>query len=332
MAKLIGAQKLVLQAIKDLPQDAAGFVTDTQLVQSTNIALNDVRDWIETLEKHGYVDVARTKKGLSASVTAEGRLVLSQFLPFNDEKQVIRTILVLAANPKRTQPLRLDEEVKKIEQGLGRAKRSDQFKLVKKWAVTDDDLRRALMDHKPEIVHFSGRGSGSRELVFENDSGQIRLITGDALFRLFELCSDRVKCVVLNACYSQTQADAIAKHVDYVVGTEKAIGDEAAMKFAFGFYDGLGSDHNFEDAYKQACVAIELANLPYDQTPIFVNRNREALFPNAAEPQPKRMSKNGVLLPKWCYRDNHLGAERHEDAFAFRHQVYQAHRRSALLF
>ncbi len=54
--------------------------------------------------------------------------------------------------------------------------------------------------------------------------------------------------------------------------------------------------------------------------------------PNAAEPQPKRMSKNGVLLPKWCYRDNHLGAERHEDAFAFRHQVYQAHRRSALLF
>ena len=54
--------------------------------------------------------------------------------------------------------------------------------------------------------------------------------------------------------------------------------------------------------------------------------------PNAAEPQPKRINKNGVLPPKWCCLDTHLGAERHEDAFAFRHQVYQPDRRCALLF
>jgi hypothetical protein len=54
--------------------------------------------------------------------------------------------------------------------------------------------------------------------------------------------------------------------------------------------------------------------------------------PNAAEPQPKRMSKNGVLPPKWCCLDTQLGAERHEDAFAFHYQVYQPYRRQALLF
>jgi hypothetical protein len=57
-----------------------------------------------------------------------------------------------------------------------------------------------------------------------------------------------------------------------------------------------------------------------------------AVLPNAAEPQPKRISKNGVLPSKWCCRDNQPEGERHEDAFALRHQVYQADRRCALLF
>jgi hypothetical protein len=50
MAKLFGAQRLVLQAIQDSPKDAAGFVTDTQVAHSTKIAVKDVSNWIETLE------------------------------------------------------------------------------------------------------------------------------------------------------------------------------------------------------------------------------------------------------------------------------------------
>jgi len=71
-----------------------------------------------------------------------------------------RTILILALNPKNTERLRLDEEVKKIEQELERAPQRDQFRLVQKWAVTDVELRQALLDHKPEIVHFAGHGTG----------------------------------------------------------------------------------------------------------------------------------------------------------------------------
>jgi hypothetical protein len=82
MARLIGAQRMVLQAILDLPKDTAGFVKDTQIAQSTEIATSDVRDWIETLEGEGYVEVARTGVGLSASTTAQGKLILRQFQPF----------------------------------------------------------------------------------------------------------------------------------------------------------------------------------------------------------------------------------------------------------
>ncbi len=213
----------------------------------------------------------------------------------------MRTLLILAANPKGTERLRLDEEVKKIEQGLERSKRRDQFKLVVKWAVTDDDLRRAMLDNEPEIVHFSGHGVGSghgdsgrdfvteREdgtggLAFENDSGQVQLITGDALARLFELCADSVKCVVLNACYSEAQANAIAEHIDYVVGMKKAIGDEAAIKFAVGFYDALGAGRDVEKAFKFGCIAIDLKGIPEYLTPVLKKKSISATIPTAPSP------------------------------------------------
>jgi len=79
MAKLFGAQRMVLQAILDLPQDSAGFVTDKQIKQRTNIALRDIKDWIETLDGEGLVEAARTTEGFSASITAKGRLQLGLF-------------------------------------------------------------------------------------------------------------------------------------------------------------------------------------------------------------------------------------------------------------
>ena len=71
MARLIGAQRMVLQAILDAQGEARNYVADIWIAQSTRIALNDVRDWLETLEGEGYVEVARTEVGLIASITAK---------------------------------------------------------------------------------------------------------------------------------------------------------------------------------------------------------------------------------------------------------------------
>ena len=58
------------------------FVEDSQIARTTRIALKDVRDWLETSEGDGYVKIARTEAGLSASITAKGRLALGQYRPF----------------------------------------------------------------------------------------------------------------------------------------------------------------------------------------------------------------------------------------------------------
>ena len=89
-----------------------------------------------------------------------------------------------------------------------------------------------------------------------------KLISTEALVELFELCADHVECVLLNACYSEIQATAIAQHINYVIGMSQAIGDRAAIEFAKGFYDALGAGKSIEVAFRFGCVAIHAENLP----------------------------------------------------------------------
>src|SRR4051794_6677456 len=82
MARLFGAQRLVLQAIQDAQGETSGCIGDTRIAQSTQIALRDVRDWFLTLDQDECVDLGLTEGGLKASVTAKGRLALGLYRPF----------------------------------------------------------------------------------------------------------------------------------------------------------------------------------------------------------------------------------------------------------
>ena len=185
----------------------------------------------------------------------------------------MQKILVLAANPKTTSRLRLDEELRDIEAGLRRAQHRDEFAFAQRLAVGPRDIQRAMLEETPQIVHFSGHGDGAEGLVFEDDAGQAQRVSGEALAGLFALFADPtepnpIHCVVLNGCYSAIQAEAIAEQVPYVVGMTQAIGDRAAIDFAVGFYDALGAGRSVEFAYKLGCAAIDLAGKPESATPI----------------------------------------------------------------
>ena len=184
----------------------------------------------------------------------------------------MKKILILAANPKGTSPLGLDEEVRDIDDGLQRAKHRDQFDLVQRWAVRPRDIRRAMLDINPQIVHFSGHGTGEEGLVLEDETGQAKLVSGEALTALFKLFADQLECVVLNSCYAQKQAEEIVKYIPYVIGMKQAIGDKAAIEFAVGFYDALGAGRSVEFAYKLGCSAIQMAGISEHLTPVLKKR------------------------------------------------------------
>lgn len=202
-----------------------------------------------------------------------------------------RKILILSANPKGTSQLRLDEEMREIKEGLRRSRQRDQFEIKTEGAVRYRDIHRAILDYEPNIVHFSGHGAGEDGLMFEDEIGQVKLVDAEALAGLFELFADQVECVVLNACYSEVQAKAIAQHISHVIGMSQAIQDKAAIEFVVGFYDGLGSGKTYEFAYKLGCNVIRMAGIPEHLTPQLLGKN----YPYP--PSRKSVSQRPVPVP-----------------------------------
>jgi nucleoside phosphorylase len=204
------------------------------------------------------------------------------------------TILFLAANPSGTDPLALDREARAIQRELEGAGYRDCFEFETRWAVEPLDLLRELRKLKPTVVHFSGHGgprvggqlsrgpaprrdivgehgahAGKQQhgLFFQGADGRARFVPAQALEQAFGAAGSSVQLVILNACYSEVQADALLAHVDCVVGMSGSIHDDAARSFAIGFYGGLGERESIAAAYKQGRAAISLEGLHDGELP-----------------------------------------------------------------
>jgi len=181
-------------------------------------------------------------------------------------------IMLLAANPKNTSRLRLDEEVREIREGLRLAREREQFQIDSHWAVRTRDFYRHMLDMQPQIVHFSGHGTGKDGIVLEDVTGKAELLSTEQLSSLFNLFASKgVKCVLLNACYSEEQANAIAQHIPYVIGMNQSIGDQAAIIFAVAFYDALGAGESIEFAFKLGVT--QLGGLKEQENPVLIKKN-----------------------------------------------------------
>lgn len=271
---------------KIMEEDAPDGTPGTQIVQNVTGNQNQVFGQVTGGQVFGNVSGM-----VVTGETIHSRTAPAADLTSNDKDTSlgVKTILVLAANPKGTDPLRLGEEVRKIQAGLERSQYRSRFRIEQRWAATPMDVRCALLDCKPQIIHFSGHGVGHElgdgststrkltaipnsatepeGLMFEDETGQIKLVSGDAIANLFALFSDQIEFVVLNACYSEVQATAIGQHIPYVVGMKRAIGDQAAIEFAVGFYDAILATQLVGKVYKLGCSAILMAGIPEHLTP-----------------------------------------------------------------
>ena len=117
-------------------------------------------------------------------------------------------------------------------------------------------------------MHFSGHGSSNHTILLQTADGQSAAVTGTALRDLFQLGQARLRCVVLNACYTEEQAAAIAEVVDCVVGMSDAISDDAAQRFATAFYGALGAGQSVKTAFAAGCNRIDLSNLAAQHKPV----------------------------------------------------------------
>jgi len=165
--------------------------------------------------------------------------------------------LYLAANPADTPSLRLDVECREIAATIRTGRYRDRIEFAARWAARPDDLQ-ALNDEEPQVLHFSGHGEGAGGLWFEGADSAAQPVGADALAQVMRAAGASVRLVVLNACYSETQAEAVRAHVPCVVGISSAIGDRDGAHYAVALYRAIAFGHSVANAHAQGLAALAM--------------------------------------------------------------------------
>jgi len=131
-------------------------------------------------------------------------------------------------------------------------------------------LKRKVRHDEYHIIHFIGHGgfdkaSGEGALLFEDDNGRGRTVSGDQLAAV--LYGKRsLRLVLLNSCegarngvddpFSGVAASLVEREVPAVIGMQFEITDRAAVLFAGEFYTMLAEGQPIDSAISEARLSI----------------------------------------------------------------------------
>jgi hypothetical protein len=124
-------------------------------------------------------------------------------------------------------------------------------------------------------------------LYAEGALGETALIPAEALRDLFAMpaISSVVQLVVLAACLSDSQADAVARSIPAVIGMRGSVLDETVLAFSRGLYMALGQGLSAAEAFEFGRNAIKLEGIAESDLPHLFATSRNAAasvrpFPN----------------------------------------------------
>ena len=200
-----------------------------------------------------------------------------------------KTILVLSANPNNSSSLSLAEAVREIDRCLTQSKCRDRFNLTYRWTARLKDVQRAILEICPHFVHFSGHGAIEKQLALEDETGEVSLVSTEEVSELFKLFTDHIECILLDDCYLESQAKAIAESAPYVIGLNHATGGLATREFTAGFYNALISGQSIDFAFRYALTSYLKTNVSRGSIPVLIKKSL-----NVRQPVP---SEDDIQLP-----------------------------------
>ncbi len=166
-------------------------------------------------------------------------------------------------------------------------------------AVTSTNLQKYMLQQKPQIVHFSGRGEKLGSQVKDamsrgglaidktndnTDTGIILLsedlrepfLVGTSIIRqlfkgMIKIQNIPIETVIFNSCHSEAQAEAVAEFVPNVIGTSYSVKDKAAIAFSTSFYLGLAEGQNVLQSVSLGINNAMAYNEPVDRFVLYQN-------------------------------------------------------------
>lgn len=165
-----------------------------------------------------------------------------QLSPDNLPEQI--RIVIIAANPTDTMPLRLNDELDAIIQAVQISDTNCKLRFAEphtRLSAQLADLIEALIRIRPHIIHFAGHGAENGNLKLQGVDGRSLDLSPSQLLQLLKLVHDRspLTAVVFNLCHSFTLLEQAAPLFDYVIGWKGELPDAKGKTFAEGFYRSL---------------------------------------------------------------------------------------------
>lgn len=170
----------------------------------------------------------------------------------------IRLLLCSANTGDSAQHLRTEAEIRAIVDALSRARMRDCIDPHVSLALTPARFVHELDDFSPAIVHFGGHGTPKGGLVFLGERPDVEAsVDASLVARLFGQLRARPHLVVFAACYSLETAVGVSRHVDFAIGFDGAISDDAARVFSASLYERLAAEDvtSVEHAFALAKLA-----------------------------------------------------------------------------
>ena len=177
-------------------------------------------------------------------------------------------ILFCGTIPANAGSLDLGREVREVGRRIDYAQQRTRLELVQEWAVSAAELSQILLRHQPTILHISGHATPDGRIVLLSEDGSGYPVPAAALARLVSLLVGKgLRCVVLNSCFAEDLARALAQHVEIVIGMSGAVEDSSSLSFSAGFYAGLAAGTSVKEAFELGCIQIEILGQSQSDVP-----------------------------------------------------------------
>lgn len=213
-------------------------------------------------------------------------------------------ILGVVSSPAEYERLDVESERTHLEGALASLTEAGAVELRWLERPTLEALLLALQADTFHVLHYVGHGSFDRELdhgllLFEDDGGWARAITGDQLGMVLRDFTS-LRLAVLNACegartarsdpFAGVAASLVQRDIPAVIAMQFEISDEAAIVFAKGFYSSVAIGSPVDAALATARLAM-FARRSDDiewGTPALFMRVPDGRIFNLADPGPSR--------------------------------------------
>jgi hypothetical protein len=143
------------------------------------------------------------------------------------------------------------------KQELGTSASQGTFRIRALWAARPIELLRGLNHEKPAIVHFAGHADACGLMLADDQEGHVA-VSGANLSRLLAGTSGVTRLVVLNACLTDEQSQALVNAAGCVIAMQTPIGDVDARRFSQALYAGLAIGQSVHSAFEQAVALLAI--------------------------------------------------------------------------